>query len=186
MSERPLENRDQAKHLTGDCQSTNKRKWIFFSKDVREQIDPKTGDSLRGSILRETACSVEVQVDVRSKAPLVNRSLTTADLNVPDTTTTGACGLHAAMTPSPEAIASNLPGSNAPHQDAIFALLNRSAPAPDLAPNASFHNPAQDAVFADPVGAVGATLQPMRLAALNTAPIFGTIVSQDPDESPFT
>jgi hypothetical protein len=44
-SKRLRENSDQAKHLTGACQSTNKRKWIF-SKDVREQIDPKSGNSL--------------------------------------------------------------------------------------------------------------------------------------------
>jgi hypothetical protein len=41
-------------------------------------------------------------------AGTVNRSLTTADLNVPDTDTTGACGLHAALPSGPATISTGL------------------------------------------------------------------------------
>jgi hypothetical protein len=116
----------------------------------------------------------------------VNRNLTTADLNLADSDTSGACGLHAVMIPSlAAAIASNSLGSNAPDRDAFFALLNTSTPAPGLAPNAAFQNPAHDLVFADPTGQFGAVLAPANRAALKALPMFGTTELPETDQDPF-
>jgi parallel beta-helix repeat protein len=54
----------------------------------------------------------------------VNRSLTTADLNVPDSDTTGACGLHAAAIPIlPGEVSSNSLAMSIPGRDAFFSLV---------------------------------------------------------------
>jgi hypothetical protein len=97
----------------------------------------------------------------------VNRTLTTADLNVPDTGTTGACGLHAAVIPMP--VASNVPLPNAPSREAFFAMLENATPAPAVATN-TLAPSAYDAVFANPIGDIGTA----KFAALSATPIFGS------------
>jgi hypothetical protein len=116
----------------------------------------------------------------------VDRTLTTADLNVPDSDTTGACGLHAATIPLPATpVSSNPPAPIVPGRDAFFAMLLNSATASALAPNAAFPNPAHDAVFADPTADSGAMLPSANLAALNTTPIFGAAGWLQTDVYPF-
>jgi hypothetical protein len=96
----------------------------------------------------------------------VNRTLTTADLNVADTDTTGGCGLHAAVTTTP--VTSNAPLVNGPSQEAFFAMFANPAYAPAVATNSSAPS-AYDAVFANPIGDIGAA----KFAALSATPIFG-------------
>jgi hypothetical protein len=96
----------------------------------------------------------------------VNRTLTTADLNVADSDTTGACGLHAAV--SPTSVASNEPLLDAPGREAFFAMLAIPTHAPALATN-TLAPSAYDAVFANPIGDIGTT----KFAALSVPPIFG-------------
>jgi hypothetical protein len=101
----------------------------------------------------------------------VNRTLTTADLNVADSDTTGACGLHA--TGITMSVAANIPATGAPERDAFFALLMQPANAGFFAPGALFQSPARDAVFADRAAEFGTA----KLALLGAAPIFATEVS---------
>jgi hypothetical protein len=113
----------------------------------------------------------------------VNRTLTTADLNVADTDTTGACGLHAAVIPIPAV--ETLPHSVAavsPDRDAFFALLTNPANALALAQYATFHNVAQDAVFTNPSADFGTE----KVAALNVAPIFAVPLSSGPRDDLFS
>jgi hypothetical protein len=115
----------------------------------------------------------------------VNRTLTSADLNVPDSDTIGACGLHAATIAILAAEESpNSPAINIPGRDAFFVVLTNPANAHSLTPNALLPNPARDAVFADPTGETATLLPPAKLAALNAAPIFGAAASPEPDEDP--
>src|SRR5262245_4150981 len=53
-------------------------------------------------------------------AGTVNRNLTTADLNVADSDTGGACGLHAAIMSAPVGGASNLPAISIPDRDDLL------------------------------------------------------------------
>jgi hypothetical protein len=79
----------------------------------------------------------------------VNRTLTTADLNVPDTGTTGACGLHAAIIPTPAIVMPPIPAStNYASRDAFFALQVGQCPASALMHGGKFNQPGSDATFA--------------------------------------
>jgi hypothetical protein len=119
-------------------------------------------------------------------AGAANRSLTTADLNVPDSDTTGACGLHAGPVAAPAAVMTmHLPVSAAPDRDAFFALLTSPNAARALAPNAMAQDLVHDAGFGDSTGEAGTTHQPKGLAALNATPIFGAAGSPETDEDPF-
>jgi hypothetical protein len=109
----------------------------------------------------------------------VDRTLTAADLNVPDTGTTGACGLHAAMIPM--SVASNVPLLDAPSREAFFAMLAIPANAPALATN-TLAPSAYDATFANPTGDVGTT----KLAALSATPIFGAPATLESADDPFS
>jgi hypothetical protein len=116
----------------------------------------------------------------------VNRSLTTTDLNVADSDTTGACGLHTAVIPAPAAAAlPNLPATSVPDRDAFFALLRNPATAPALAASAWFQHPAHGAILADPTAQVGAVLAPEKRAARNTMPMVGPAGLPETDEDPF-
>jgi hypothetical protein len=116
----------------------------------------------------------------------VNRTLTTADLNVADSDTTGACGLHAAAVLAPAgAMASTLSTASFADPDAFFVALMNGVSTPGLAPNALLPARVHDAVFAYPLGDVGASVQAARLAAENASPIFGgSGLSQKDDELP--
>jgi titin len=113
----------------------------------------------------------------------VNRTLTTADLNVADSDTTGACGLHAAVLPAPPVtVTTNLSATNFADQDAYFALLTNAGTSSGLAPDGLLQIPARDAVFADPLGDVGADFQPPPLAAEIAPSIFGGPALSETDE----
>ncbi len=116
----------------------------------------------------------------------VNRTLTTADLNVADSDTTGACGLHAAAVLSPAgAMASTLPTAGFADPDAYFVALMNGVSTPGLAPNALLQARAHDAIFADPLGDVGTTVQAAGVAVEKASPIFGgSGLSQKDDELP--
>jgi uncharacterized delta-60 repeat protein len=109
----------------------------------------------------------------------VNRTLTTADLNVADSDTTGACGLHAAVIPMP--VASNVPLLNAPSREAFFAMLAIPAHAPAVATN-TLAPSAYDAVFANPTGDIGTA----RFAALSVTPIFGATATLETANDSFS
>jgi virginiamycin B lyase len=109
----------------------------------------------------------------------VNRTLTTADLNVADSDTTGACGLHAEVIPIPAA--SNVPLLDAPCREAFFAMFAIPAHAPALATNALALS-AYDAVFAIPAGDIGTA----NSAALSATPIFGAVASLETAADPFS
>jgi hypothetical protein len=119
-------------------------------------------------------------------AGTINRTLTTADLNVADSATTGACGLHAAAVSAPAgAMASTLPAASFADPDAYFVALMNGVSTPGLAPNALLQAQAHDAVFAEPLGDVGATIQGAHLATENPSPMFvGSSLSQTDDELP--
>jgi hypothetical protein len=119
-------------------------------------------------------------------AGAVNRTLTTADLNVADSDTTGACGLHAVAVLAPAgAMASALPTTSLADPDAYFVSLMNGVSMPALAANALLSARAHDAVFADPLGDVGTTVRVARLASENASPIFGgSSLSQTDDELP--
>jgi hypothetical protein len=111
----------------------------------------------------------------------VNRSLTTADLNVADSNTTGACGLHAATIPIQGVeVSSNLPATSSPGPEAFFALLARPANAGTFAPAPLVRFQARDAVFANPTRDVGTA----NLAALRTAPIFAATAMVEMADDP--
>ncbi len=116
----------------------------------------------------------------------VNRTLTTADLNVADSDPTGACGLHAAAVSAPAgAKASTLSTTSFADPDDYFVSLMNGVSTPGLAPNALLQARAHDAVFAEPLGDVGASVQAAPLAAENASPIFGgSGLSQTDDELP--
>jgi hypothetical protein len=119
-------------------------------------------------------------------AGTINRTLTAADLNVPDSDTTGACGLHAAMIPIPSATAPAPDTSNNPVRihDALFALLGNLPGAPAGVPAAPFANVVQDLAFANPSGDFGT----MRPAAVPTAQCASSVLATGPtsaDDSPF-
>jgi uncharacterized delta-60 repeat protein len=116
----------------------------------------------------------------------VNRTLTTADLNVADSETTSACGLHAGAVSAPAgAMPSTLPTTSFADSDAYFVSLMNGISTPGLAPNALLQARAHDAVFADPLGDVGATVQGARVAVEKASPIFGgSGLSQKDDELP--
>jgi hypothetical protein len=109
----------------------------------------------------------------------VNRSLTAADLNVADSDTTGACGLHAAVIPMP--VASNVPLLNAPSREAFFAMLANPAHAPAV-PTNTLAPSAYDAVFANPIGDVGTA----NFAALSATPIFGAPATLETADDPLS
>jgi N-acetylneuraminic acid mutarotase len=109
----------------------------------------------------------------------VNRTLTTADLNVADTSTTGACGLHAAITPM--SVASNVPLLNAPGREAFFAMLANPAHAPAVVTN-TLAPSAYDAVFANPTGGIGIA----KFATLSATPIFGAPATLETADDPFS
>jgi hypothetical protein len=113
-------------------------------------------------------------------AGTVNRSLTTADLNVPDSDTTGACGLHAAVVdvgrisnPSEENVGRIENPSYEEGRDVAFTML-----AADPSRNASMGPEllaARDIVFANglangPGGQVGAFAA--NFASRDSSPIF--------------
>jgi hypothetical protein len=78
----------------------------------------------------------------------VNRTLTTADLNVPDSDTTGACGLHAAIVPTPVIVMPPIPTSiNYTSRDAFFAHLVGQSSASALMRGGIFNQPTPDAAF---------------------------------------
>jgi hypothetical protein len=110
----------------------------------------------------------------------VNRTLTTADLNVADSDTTGACGLHAVAFPIAAAAASShLAAANPSEGDAFFALLANPTTAPALETSAMLRNAAQDAVFANASSDFGTAT----VAARNATPIFATQALQGtPDD----
>jgi hypothetical protein len=126
----------------------------------------------------------------------VNRSLKAADLNVPDTDTTGACGLHAAVASNPVSaletgfLASNeKPGFQGRNRvetgsalDLFFALLPKSVSAGALPSTAMFQAQVHDAVFANPSGDLGTA----KLAALNAAPVFAAQVMPETTDNPFS
>jgi hypothetical protein len=67
----------------------------------------------------------------------VNRTLTTADLNVADSDPTGACGLHAAAVLAlAGTMPSSLPTASFADPDAYFVSLMNGVSTPGLAPNA--------------------------------------------------
>jgi hypothetical protein len=109
----------------------------------------------------------------------VNRTLTTADLNVADSDTTGACGLHAAVIPMP--VASNVPLLDAPGQEAFFAMLANPAHAPAIASNALAPS-VYDAVFANPISDLGTA----KFAALSATPIFGAPATLETADDSFS
>jgi probable HAF family extracellular repeat protein len=103
----------------------------------------------------------------------VNRMVTTADLNVADNGTTGACGLHAAMIPISAAIVPALDSPNNPARvrDAFFALLGDPQSAQAEVPASPFANVVKDILFANPTEDSGGLPGP-ELTALCAAPIF--------------
>jgi hypothetical protein len=109
----------------------------------------------------------------------VNRTLTTADLNVPDSDTTGACGLHAAVIPMP--VAPNVPLLNAPSREAFFVMLANPAHASAVATN-TLAPSAYDAVFAIPTGDIGTA----KSAALSATPIFGAPATLETADDSFS
>jgi parallel beta-helix repeat protein len=109
----------------------------------------------------------------------VNRTLTTADLNVADNDTTGACGLHAAVIPMP--VASNVPLVNAPSQEAFFAMLANLADATAVATK-TLPPLAYDAEFANPIGDNGTA----KFAAISATPIFGAPATLETADHPFS
>jgi hypothetical protein len=116
----------------------------------------------------------------------VNRTLTTADLNVADSDTTGACGLHASGISAPAgAMASTLSTTSFADPDAYLVAPMKGVSTLGLAANALLPAQVHDAVFADPLGDIGATVQAAHLAAGNALPIFGSSgLSQTDDELP--
>jgi hypothetical protein len=78
----------------------------------------------------------------------VNRSLTTVDLNVPDSDTTGACGLHAAIIPTLAIVMPPIPANtNYANRDAFFAILVGQSPASAPMGDGKFNQPASDEAF---------------------------------------
>jgi hypothetical protein len=116
----------------------------------------------------------------------VNRSLTTADLNVADSDTTGACGLHAAIIPTPAIVMQPIPANtNYASLDAFFALLVGQSSASTLVYEGKSNHPALDAAFAarvenDPVNR-GLIDSFANMLASGGTPIFGA-ASLGPDE----
>jgi hypothetical protein len=108
----------------------------------------------------------------------VNRTLTTADLNVPDSDTTGACGLHAAIVPISATTVSPIPlGTNSIGRDEFFALLVGQSPASALMNGGKFNQPASDAAFAarmefDPANR-GLVDSAANMPVIKGTPIFG-------------
>jgi hypothetical protein len=117
---------------------------------------------------------------------MVNRMLTTADLNVADSDTTGACGLHAVMIPIPTAAPAvpDSPTNPAPAHDACFALLSNQPSATARVPAALAVNAVQDVIFANSAGNFGNMLSPAGQTALCASAIFAT-GSTSTDEGPF-
>jgi hypothetical protein len=105
----------------------------------------------------------------------VNRTLTTVDLNVADSDTTGACGLHAIVAPIPLSAPAVPDATN--HavlaRDAFFALLDNSPSAPAQVPAASFVT-SQDVVFATAPGDFGSLLPASGQTALPSSPVFAS------------
>jgi uncharacterized delta-60 repeat protein len=119
-------------------------------------------------------------------AGTVNRSLKTADLNVPDTDTTGACGLHSAIIPTPAIVMPPIPANtNYASRDAFFALLVGQSPASALMHDRRFNQPASDAAFAarmecDPANR-GLVVAAANMPAIGGTPILGA-ASLDSDD----
>jgi hypothetical protein len=98
--------------------------------------------------LGHSADSTSVMYATLSTAT-VNRTLTAADLNVPDSDTTGACGLHAAIIPTPAIVMQPIPANtNYASRDAFFALLVGQSPASALMHGGKFNQSASDAALA--------------------------------------
>jgi hypothetical protein len=108
----------------------------------------------------------------------VSRTLNAADLNVADSDTTGACGLHAATIPTLAATSPPIPlGTNSIGRDAFFALLVRQSPASVLVNGGKFNQPASDAAFAarmeyDPTNRELVDSS-VNMPAIDGTPIFG-------------
>jgi CSLREA domain-containing protein len=125
-------------------------------------------------------------------AGAINRSLTTADLNVPDTGTTGACGLHAAVVDvgriSNPSYADSGRIGNPSHEgegrDMVFAML-----AVDRSRNASMGPPllaARDIVFTNGLAngpAVQAGVLAANFASRDSSPIFAAQLPRGEEES---
>jgi hypothetical protein len=111
-------------------------------------------------------------------AGTVNRTLTTADLNVADSDTTGACGLHAAVPPMPVSAVQPISlSTNFAGRDAFFALLVGEPFASSLINGPKFTQPASDATFAarmenDPANR-GLVDSSANMAAIGGTPTFG-------------
>jgi hypothetical protein len=110
----------------------------------------------------------------------VNRALTTADLNVPDTGTTGACGLHAAL----DVIGRISNPSGEDGRDAFFAQLSDPAMTSARVLQGLFSSPAPDGLFANPTGDFGSMLSAAGPTAMNASPIFAA-ASTGMESDPF-
>jgi hypothetical protein len=119
-------------------------------------------------------------------AGTVNRTLTTADLNMADSDTTGACGLHAALIPTLAALvpAPVSPNNPARVRDALFALFGISPSERDWVPAAPFANVVKDILFTNPTTDFATMLPAPGLTALCAAPILST-GSSSADDGPF-
>jgi uncharacterized delta-60 repeat protein len=109
----------------------------------------------------------------------VNRSLTTADLNVADTGTTGACGLHAAALLGRTSNPSDEDG-----RDAFFAQLSDSLMDTARVQPWLISYPSPHEVFANPTGDFGPMLSAAGQMAINASPIFA-VVPTGMDSDPF-
>ena len=115
----------------------------------------------------------------------VNRTLTTADLNVADSDTTGACGLHVASIPIPTSAQAVPVSPNNPAQarDAFFALLSNPPSATGDVSAALFANIAQDGVFANSAKDFGTLLPTAGQTASRVSAVFAPGTATD--DSPF-
>jgi uncharacterized delta-60 repeat protein len=112
----------------------------------------------------------------------VNRSLTTADLNVADSDTTGACGLHAAtdLTQTASVLASDSQRNPEPAYDAFFALLSNPSSASPGLPMSRIANATPDVVFANATGDFSNMLSATGRTALSASPIFAAESTDTP------
>jgi hypothetical protein len=107
----------------------------------------------------------------------VNRSLTTADLNVADSDTSGACGLHAAILPTPVTAMPPIPSdTNSASRDTFFALLTAQASVSTPITGGMCNRPASHSVLAGSLGNdpedQGLMDASVRLMVAASAPIF--------------
>jgi hypothetical protein len=119
------------------------------------------------------------------------RTLTTADLNIPDMETAADAQRAAIIPPQAAVIASNPPIRSATGQDVFFAMRTAPSITDHLLAKASLRAPAQETEFADSIPEFG--LQPIfggaGLAAMNDDPFadatwFQDLLRQDSEEAP--